>query len=221
MDELSDGIGPAGQQIPWNPDGWTGVGASTFPKTSATLDFLTEASTPNGHGLPSLSRQAVRDAHDKLGVHGGFLAALVWGFGPTGYGASRVAKILAFKDAAATAADIWAIAAERGAQEGFSSLWHNGRSRIRGLGTAFGTKILYFAATAATPGPTPLILDQFVFKGAQRLAGGDVIGDATRVPDPRKYLTGVRYADYCAWADEQAPGAGDAVEYVLFQQGQR
>lgn len=196
------------------------MGTSDFPDAAATLELLEASSIRGEHGRPSLTREAVRDAHTKLGPHGGFLAALVWGFGPTGYGASRAAKILT-ASSADTAANIWATAAERGAQAGFSSLWNRGRSRIKGLGTAFGTKILYFAATEATPGPPPLILDQFVYKGAQALVDENVIEDGSRVPDPRKYLTGDEYADYCAWAVEQAPGSSDAVEYVLFQRGKQ
>lgn len=145
---------------------------------------------------------------------------MVWGFGPTGYGASRTAKMLSSYGAAAASEHIWVTAREQGARAGFSALWHNQRSRVRGLGTAFGTKVLYFAATAATPGPAPLVLDQFVHRGAQRLARQGAL-DAPPVPDPRRYLTGVTYAKYCAWADEQAPGAGDKVEYVLFQEGKR
>lgn len=221
VDKRLNESGPTDQLVTWNPDSWSTVGALNFPAAADTLSFLANASASPGTGRPSISRQAVRDTAAYLGPHAGFLAALVWGFGPTGYGASRTAKMLTRDGAAAASEHIWMTAKEQGAQAGFSALWHNNRSCVRGLGSAFGTKVLYFAATDATPGPAPLVLDQFVYHGAQRLAQAGVISDASRVPDPRRYLTGVAYAEYCAWADEQAPGAGDNVEYVLFQEGRR
>lgn len=222
VDELlDDDDGPTGQLITWNPDSWSTIAELGFPSTAETLSFLKDASTPNDRDRLAISRQAVRDAGASLGPHAGFLAAMVWGFGPTGYGASRTAKMLTSDGAAAASEHIWMAAREEGAQAGYSALWHKERSCIRGLGTAFGTKVLYFAAIDATPGPAPLVLDQFVYHGAQRLAQEGAIADAKRVPDPRRYLTGATYAEYCAWADEQAPGAGDNVEYVLFQEGRR
>jgi hypothetical protein len=213
--------GPNDQLISWDPDTWSTVAELAFPSTAETLAFLIDASIPGDRDRLSISRQSVRDAGASLGPHAGVLAALVWGFGPTGYGASRTAKMLTSDGAAAASEHIWVTAREQGAQAGFSALWHNKRSCVRGLGTAFGTKVLYFAATAATPRPAPLVLDQFVYHGAQRLAQEGAIGDARRVPDPRRYLTSATYAKYCAWAEDQAPGAGDNVEYVLFQEGRR
>jgi hypothetical protein len=216
--KLSDGVGPTGQLIEWNPANWTEVGTSAFP-AGATIQHLERASVPSARGRPALTRQAVRETHAALGPRGGFVAALVWGFGPTGYGASRVRKILGSPSAAAIVEDIWDTAATEGARAGFSALWENGRSRITGLGTAFGTKVLYFAATNDTPDPAPLVLDRFVYKGAHRLAAEGAIADASRVPDPRRYLASATYADFCAWAEQQSPGASDEVEYVLFKHG--
>jgi hypothetical protein len=80
---LSDGVGPTGQLIEWNPANWTEVGASAFP-AGATIQHLERASVPSVRGRPALTRQAVREAHAALGPSGGFFVKtlhipLTWG----------------------------------------------------------------------------------------------------------------------------------------------
>ena len=208
------------QGVNWTPTKWAAV-AATSNEAKDAVERLTQLAPQR------ISRACVRDMLSTQGPVPGFVAAMTWGFGPVSYGPSRVMKMLTKPRGEggplATIESVVAAATTDGAKAGFSSLWFDGRSRVYGLGTAFGTKVLHFAATEKTPGPQPLILDQFVYRGAQRLVRAGAIAEHP-VPDPGKYMTGSLYEDYCGWAAGLAEAGRvtpATVEFALFSLGRR
>jgi hypothetical protein len=207
------------QSIGWKPAAWDQVAAVSSEAATAVSTLAELAPT-------SIQRNHVRAVGIAAGPVAEFVAAMIWGFGLTPYGPHRLVGMLTEsrddQPPLMTIEQIMGTAQRKGAAAGFGALWRNGRSRVYGLGIAFGTKALYFAADDGTPGPRPLVLDQFVYAGTQRLIETNQILLGAPVPDPRRYLTSQRYEDYCKWAAdilEDPTVAAELVEFVLFQLG--
>jgi len=213
--ESSGGGAVADQCIPWSPAAWTPVSEVSIEASEA----VKRLSSRNRNGIRRDDVRSVASTDEPVIT---FVAAMIWGFGP-----HRVTTMLTTsRDPETSPAEavtaLMTTTRTHGAADGFRSLWRDGRSRIHGLGTAFGTKALHFASDKTTPGEQPLVLDQFVHSGARKLVEAGVSAADVPVPDPRKYLRGDDYARYCRWA--HAIGVengitGEAVEYVLFQLG--
>jgi hypothetical protein len=116
----------------------------------------------------------------------------------------------------------------QGAEAGFVSLFKpSGSGRIRGLGVAMGTKLLYFACRddSDAGGPTPLVYDQWVYAGLDRLSPADrpSLADGRLLPSPKRWVSAAAYGRWCGWAKEQAaerPGVrAEDVEFALFAEG--
>lgn len=217
--------GPAAaeaQRIPWKAQEWAPfTDDRLYPKGCvAAVAELTELVDSAG-----VSRQHVRAVGEDCGPIGLFTAAMIWGLRPGGYGPFRLREMLTTprhgRQPAEVITEIVNTVREKGAEAGFSSLWSAGASRVFRLGTAFGTKALYFAANDSTPGARPLVLDQFVYLGAQEFTNCDP-DFVEAVPDPRRYMTGDMYLGYCTAMAARANGAGvraDMLEYALFAHG--
>lgn len=142
------------------------------------------------------------------------VASMLWGFGPIAYGPYRTAQMLTHRDANQTVASIVddiRSAARRSPAEGFGSLFSSRRTRLRQLGIAMGTKLLYFSAARHGGSRIPLVLDQVVFAACERV-GIDA-------PDPRRYASSASYAAYCDEMAERAASLGiapDELEMALF-----
>lgn len=142
------------------------------------------------------------------------VASMLWGFGPIAYGPYRTAQMLTPRDANQTVASIVddiRAAARRSPAEGFGSLFSSRRTRLRQLGIAMGTKLLYFSAARHGGSRIPLVLDQVVFAACERV-GIDA-------PDPRHYTSSASYAAYCDEMAERAASLGiapDELEMALF-----
>ena len=217
------------QEIEWNPKEWEPlVNGDSIPEEGRVaieeLSLLTK-----GKGI---TRQHVRAVGAKCGDVGLFTAAMIWGLKPNGYGPYRLGQMLTTQRHGRNPVEvingIVQTARTRSSAEGFGSLWTNGASRVFQLGTAFGTKVLYFAAAGKVVEPSrkfaeapPLILDQFVHRGAQQFMEVDQ-AFAESVPDPRKYMTRSLYERYCeVMADRArtAEVAPDCLEMALFSLG--
>ena len=88
-----------------------------------------------------------------------------------------------------------------------------GRAKLPGLGTAFASKVAYFAAYDREAGTGPLIADMNTAWSLWALAG---VWDSRRTAD--------HYADYVTWAEHQAIDLdcrSDDVERALFDLGPR
>lgn len=89
-----------------------------------------------------------------------FVLVMAWGYGRVGYGVWRTSKMLsATTDVPEKLLKVREILVRTDAISGYQAL--RTTQRIRGLGPAFGTKLLYFFG-APERSMTPLILDEMV-----------------------------------------------------------
>lgn len=202
---------PDNQIVPWTAtEGWAGV---LQPCPQLLLDLDAEVEEYGGIRRVFVHERA---SGDPLAL---FLAAMAWGFGTTGYGATRVAKILSDPEATAKLGRIVSVVRTDGAAEGWGELLNPRRSKIPHLGMAFGTKLLYFAGYhAPTDGPRPLILDMFVRRSLERLSD--------TMPSPGSTIWRNHYLAYLdaaeRWAaDPQWNATPETVEFALFDLGKR
>ena len=92
-----------------------------------------------------------------------FLWTMAWGHNGTNYGAARVNKITADDNAETKVAQIIALAQAGSIRAAFDAL--HGPYRLTGLGTSFGSKLIYFAGFDPNPDSTqPLIFNSLVAK---------------------------------------------------------
>ncbi|GAB3085626.1 hypothetical protein [Isoptericola nanjingensis] len=149
---LGDGaVRPQGQEgMRWTRERW----ASRLRGVPGIGPFLDQVpSTVDRAATTRLVLDAYDDGRDDLA----FIAAMIWGYGPSGYGPYRTNRVLSGDGQGAPEREVLkklrdgAAAARRdGALAGFYAL-NNRPGRIRYLGPAFFTKWLYF--TTATGGP--------------------------------------------------------------------
>ena len=142
------------------------------------------------------------------------VASMVWGFGPIAYGPYRTAQMLTERDASETVSSIVEdirAAARQSPEAGFASLFSSRRTRLRQLGIAMGTKLLYFSAGRRTGSHMPLVLDQVVFAACGRVG--------INAPDPRRYTSSTSYGSYCREMADRATNLEidpDQLEMALF-----
>ena len=139
-------------QVNWNPMSWERQGLEMFkPQISR---FAAECrQVENQHVI---SRQDVLMLSES--VEDVFIGAMIFGYGPIGYGASRIERVIR--------ANVGLIEKLNGqyksAADGPSESWksHRQSDRVINLGPAFATKFAYFAARKQQSNRTiPLIAD--------------------------------------------------------------
>lgn len=117
-----------------------------------------------------------------------FIASMVWGHGPSGYGAYRTSRILTTnKDAGASL--LSAInQAKTDPLAAYASMGYFEQNHMKYLGPAFGTKVLSFAAAPKAPAP---ILDQVVSRWLFAMTDGSIAfsPSAWRPTEYQRYLT--------------------------------
>ncbi|NMH98623.1 hypothetical protein HF526_15095 [Pseudonocardia sp. K10HN5] len=118
-----------------------------------------------------------------------FVTAMIWGYGPVGYGAWRTRRILDLSGAVAghRLREV-ALAAADGPIEAFSAM---ARAPLPYLGPAFGTKYIYFCTAAVRDrhgGRTAPVLDEVVRRWFARHTGSRLSGTWS-VPQYRWYLS--------------------------------
>jgi len=196
-------------EVLWNPSAWRGV---DLPGASGAIDELAQITLVESSGSHAISRNQVVEfgkSPDQL-----FLASMIWGFGTTGYGASRVAKMIASNGLSLSTKINQIIAS---AQQGPESAWDaiTANSKIRGLGVAFGSKLAYFASLQADPDrPSILIADINTSRGIWNASGTEI---KRSVEVRSAYRSYVKTAH--EWATELRVRA-DLIEYALFKHGQ-
>ncbi|MGH9121576.1 MAG: hypothetical protein ACRDYC_06470 [Acidimicrobiales bacterium] len=191
------------QRVPWTPQPWAVV-FSTRPVAYRLLRDHAEATG----GIARAFLHSLADG-DPVEL---FLATMAWGFGNTGYGPSRVAKMLATPDVEQKIARIVEVVQVQGAGLGWWALLEG--HKIQSLGMAFGTKLLTFAGYSVSEPPRPLVLDARVRAGLQRLAGRTV-PPAGQTVWRRHYLAYLELAEtWGSWPGwDQGP---EVVEFSLF-----
>lgn len=179
---------------------------------------------------------AVADALPRQAYREALVASYVWGKGKrgtrAGSGPATLGVVLAAKGLDTTLANALTTLREADSQQAYAAL----QGRVPGLGPAFFTKFLYFAATAvpAAPGPQPLILDRVLAARMRSMA--EVVGRHSG-HDPRGTVaawvwadgkwTPHRYGIYVSFMDAAARqmaatdawpshASPDLLEYALF-----
>jgi hypothetical protein len=205
-----------GQKIPFDRARWLPLlpGPDWWP---AELDDC-----PTVAGRPRVDRSTVfgiaRRADTAEGRRHLLTATLVWGTGTRAQSVARRARVFAEsspRDIDAHLEAALGILQEEGAVAAYFAF--NNDHRIRFLGPAFFTKVLYFAGHERCAGALrPLILDRFV---ALALRDADTSekwrGGGWTTP---------RYSRYLALAHDHAQRAGvlpDQIEAAWFAQGRR
>jgi hypothetical protein len=147
-----------------------------------------------------------RDMPDELAATQGFVAACVWGAGTGAQSIHRRVKIFTANpgEVGTRLARALAIQQSDGAVAAYGAL--QGPLKLKYLGPAFFTKILYFAGYDTPRDLRPLILDKFVAIGLQ--AGWPWAG-----------WSSAQYSEYLHHAHEWADKDPDAVELLLFKAG--
>lgn len=184
----------------WSRESWL----RHFPQHHSFISAL-----PERIDRPEATRHAVH-ATTTDGAERAFLVAMIWGYGPVGYGPWRTARVLAENPRAAERlAGVARAAQEHGGVAAFRDL---AGKRLRYLGVAFGTKYLRFV-TAAIPSEhasTP-ILDAVVRRWLVTHAGVYLNIDEWRPSVYERYV-----ALLTSWSAELALTA-DTVEELIFR----
>lgn len=207
--------------------------AGAAAKQTVGWDFESWRATLKQARLSEITLPALEDIEDRWAADGGItraavrdvgrtdavrllVASMAWGFGSIPYGPSRTAKMLNTLDAATALAEI-VEKAHDGADIAFSSLFSwEGKSRVKNLSIAMGSKVLYFAAGGLdSTDDDPLVYDTNVYHALRNLDGG--WADA---PDPGKRVSSDLYASYVRRIDGYARDSGlsrSDVEVALFE----
>ncbi|RSM52527.1 hypothetical protein DMH03_40155 [Amycolatopsis sp. WAC 01376] len=181
----------------WSRGSWL----KQFPNHHSFLNSL-----PESVDRAEATRHAARAATAE-GAEPAFLVAMIWGYGPVGYGPWRTARVLTENPHAVDRlAEAARVARDHGGPAAFRSLADD---PLRYLGVAFGTKYLRFV-TAALSSDTAPILDAVVRRWFATHAGLRLNIDEWRPAVYERYV-----ALLTSWATELGLTA-DTVEQVIF-----
>lgn len=219
LDLMRTALPPASartQAIKWTPTSWIGCPPHFDEAWTTRIRTLAEATgwTESDGGTVSISRAQVFAHSDPADL---FLAALIWGFGQTGYGWSRTKRIIEASTSIPETVEAY-VDASRMSPEAVWRSWSRSPHRIRGLGTAFASKVAYFAAYDRTPGLRPLISDRNTRWAVWILTGYWAVERSRWNSDD----DGESYATYVRWAHDTAAREGiepEDVELALFEIG--
>lgn len=146
-----------------------------------------------------------------------YVAACVWGAGKKARLVGRRVRVLREnKDVGVRLLNALYLAREDNAVAAYASFQRGGENRLLHLGPAFWTKIIYFGTYENDIGLKPLILDRYVAKALNDVAG---------LGWPQTWNWNLnQYYDYLDLASTWADGWGahdDVVERTLFEYGRR
>lgn len=178
---------------------------------------LRQALTDEVEDRASIRREFVHGYADKDPVEL-FLATMAWGFGSTNARWPKQSSMLSSPPRRRIQAIVKAVQKD-GAEAGWRALFAE-KTKVSGLGYAFGTKLLYFAGYKFTQTQRPLILD-WNDKIALLDSGAGVC------VHPEMWRSD--YLDYIDLAEDwakQITASGneiesDVVEYALFERGRQ
>lgn len=194
----------------WNGQAWSQAevwSTDARRRVQRLYASLDDRSRDDGWRLISRA-QVFHRADDPLDL---FMAAMAWGFGNRGYGWRRTSDIIngAGEETVARAVERLRHAEAEGGAAGVWRAWaRGGEAKLRGLDTAFASKVAYFASFDRDRGRGPLIADLNTAWALWALAANW---------DSR--TSAALYAAYVKWADRWAVdlnSRSDDVERALF-----
>ncbi|GAA1276041.1 hypothetical protein GCM10009609_43790 [Pseudonocardia aurantiaca] len=185
----------------WPRESWL----RAFPELSGLLASLPEQMN---RAEAAAVAARTRDEHSAVGA---FIAAMIWGYGPIGYGPFRARRVV---DQNPDAPVRLLACAETARNEGPLAAFRCLADRpLRFLGPAFGTKYLYFCTRAVADrhdGRTAPVLDSAVREWFAAQTNVQ-LSDSWSVPEYARYLDVLQ-----SWATE-LDLAMDVVEGVIFR----
>ncbi len=194
-------------QVPWNPEIWKSQLLEPF---ETQISKLADSSRTDGRNK-FLSRDQVIELSDS--VEDVFIGSMIFGYGPIGYGPSRVGRVIENnKKVLIKRLHMQYAEAARGPSESWIS--HTKTDRLIYLGPAFATKFAYFAARKQeATGLIPLIADINTSWAMWWLAG-----------IPRSIESHDNYMKYVnlahAWGEDLKCDFGaDEIERAIFELG--
>lgn len=198
------------QSARWSPSGWTQKIGESVKLGHEIRVALTEAiQTVERHCGTTITRQQVFDLKASVDPFVLFVAVMAWGYGPSGYAPARLERIageVGMDDLRGRLAA--QIGAAKDPAEAWAA-WHQS-ARIKHFGTAFASKLAYFAGThPTTGGGGPLIADANVAWAMWAFTGLNNVREVGRV-----YLAYVEALQ--RWGSGIRP---DALERALFRLG--
>lgn len=228
------------QEFTWRPRSWKdgfGKRALDLPGVNlleAVESIAKAAGSFTEDRSATIDREMVKNLHDPEVLHPNgstepqavvtaFIASMIWGYGTTGYGPYRTARVLGTDPAAVSHLVAVARTAQdrdAGGDAAFREIWEgrcNDRDHLKYLGPAFGTKFLYFLTAAADDVPTTPVMDAVVRRWFSREAKVWLNVTSWKPSSYEKYLSLLD-----TWREALAPENGgeppgpDQVEYVIF-----
>lgn len=184
----------------WSRSSWR----KRFPSHHSFLNAL-----PDSIDRAEATRHATR-AGTPEGAELAFLVAMIWGYGPVGYGAWRTARVLTENPHATDRlAEVAVVARDEGALAAFGNL---ADKPLRYLGVAFGTKYLRFVTSAQSSNRASApILDAVVRRWVATHTGLRLNIDEWRLDVYERYV-----AMLTSWSTELDLTA-DTVEELIFR----
>lgn len=216
---------PAVQQtVEWRPPAWR----SNFPEHIELINQLAggpsaETAEIKRSSIYESAKHAIGAEQQAPAARKAFITIMIWGRGPDNRGPALTKKMMESKDFDKTLAEIIRVSSSSETHsDAFLSLFARGRSRIRGLGISFGTKLIHAFSDDQSDSPA-LVYDDLVKRALRALREGGVDG-VPDAPSPWRFMRARQYADYCEWSAEHASDWNVKprdVEFALFQLGRR
>lgn len=223
------------ERFVWRPESWR---KRLGEMDLVDLDAIADACEQAGNGTRDrIDREIVRGLHspailrpdggsyDPKAVVTAFVAAMIWGYGTTGYGPYRTARVLMTDtEAVQHLVDVagYAQGESAGGVKSFEHIAGQGRNYLKYLGPAFGTKFLYFLTAASDVAETTPVMDGVIRRW---FAGEPDISLVTSSWDPRSYRTYLSSLD--TWRKELLAVRGgveldrDDLEFLIFASTRR
>lgn len=152
-----------------------------------------------------------------------FLLAMIWGYGPVGYGPYRSRRVLNSPDAPARLLDVARIAQTDGGLKAFEHIESQRakhRDYLKYLGPAFGTKYLYFLTAPIDTVDTTPVMDAVVWRWFRKnVMGASIDVFRWETESYAVFLDHLRYWSQSLAGDDDEPLDLDDVEYLIFASG--
>lgn len=205
---------PAQVRSRWKLSSWV----RQLPKHEKYLSGLPQDGLDRGDGI-----QLVGKIQDEDSAVRAFLLAMIWGYGPVGYGPYRSRRVLDSMDAPARLLEVARIAQREGGLEAFEHIERmrsKQRDYLKYLGPAFGTKYLYFLTAAVDGVETTPVMDAVVWRWFRKNVTDTSID--VLYWDSASYaafLNHLRFWSTSLVGDGDKPLDLDDVEYLIFAAG--
>ncbi len=190
------------QSVNWDLDSWL----ESIPSQSGFLKSL------YARNLGSLDRNLVRNVLHTQAQNkdylSGFIAVMIWGYAGDKRGASRIKKIFSDVSLATSLETTYDLLQSGNIREAYEQFVRNGP---KGIGPAFGTKYLYFAAPKNL-NTKPLILDRLISVGLEKWSDFKINSLNASTDDYIYYL------NYMKESGSKLNIGADNLELVLFSE---